>query len=209
MRRRRRPPATRAVVVQAGSGSEPRTLPPRARDGVYAAVTRLLAVLLLPAAFLRRPGRARELACGWALGMRFPAEDLTGLDDRARAAFTAARTEALWRHGQLIGLTSGYRDPVVQQRMFDEEVRRSGSVASARMFVAPPAESNHVKGIALDVRPHAGARWLEAHGARYDLYRIYDNEWWHFEYHPEHGGTPPRRLPHAGAGLVSRNGDQT
>ncbi|GAA3130177.1 D,D-peptidase/D,D-carboxypeptidase VanY-N [Streptosporangium carneum] len=235
MRRRRRPPTTHAAVVQADagpngsaetgnavtrddsrgddkniseSGNEPRTLPPRARDGVYAAVTRLLAVLLLPAAFLRWPGRARELACGWALSMRFPAEDLTGLNDSARAAFTAARTEALWRHSQLIGLTSGYRDPIVQQRMFDEEVRRSGSVASARMFVAPPAESNHVKGIALDVRPHEGARWLEVHGARYDLYRIYDNEWWHFEYHPEHGGTPPRRLPHPGAGLVSQNGDQ-
>lgn len=208
MRRKRWPPATHAVVVQAGAGSngsaatggnDPRTLPSRARDRVYAAVTRVLAVLLLPAASVRRPGRARELACRWALGMRFPVEDLTGLTDSAKAAFTAARTEALWRHGQLIGLTSGYRDPLAQQLMFDEEVRRSGSVASARMFVLPPAESNHVKGIALDVRPDEGARWLEVHGARYDIYRIYDNEWWHFEYRPESGGTPPRRLPHPGA----------
>nr|SBO92653.1 hypothetical protein BN4615_P2167 [Nonomuraea gerenzanensis] len=173
---------------------------------MYTAVTRVLAVLLLPVAFVRQPGRARELACGWALRMRFPAEDLTGLTDGARAAFTAARAEALWRHGQLVGLTSGYRDPRVQQRMFEEEVRRSGSVAAARMFVAPPAESNHVKGMALDVRPHEGARWLEAHGARYDLYRIYDNEWWHFEHRPECGGTPPRRLPHPGAAWASRNG---
>ncbi|MFI6318509.1 D,D-peptidase/D,D-carboxypeptidase VanY-N [Nonomuraea sp. NPDC050556] len=214
MRRRRWPPATHAVVVQAGAGShesaapgdavrgdgnEPRTLPPRARDRMYAALTRVLAVLLLPAAFVRRPGRARELACRWALGMRFPAEDLTGLTDGAKAAFTAARAEALWQHGQLIGLTSGYRAPSVQQRMFDEEVRRTGSVASARRFVALPAESNHVKGTALDVRPHEGARWLELRGARYDLYRIYDNEWWHFEHRPESGGTPPRRLPHPGA----------
>jgi hypothetical protein len=92
--------------------------------------------------------------------------------------------------------------------MFDEEVRRSGSPASARMLVLPPAESNHVKGIALDVRPHEGARWLEEHGARYDLYRIYDNEWWHFEYRPDSGGTPPRRRPHPGVGYVSENGDQ-
>jgi hypothetical protein len=186
--------------------SEPRTLPPRLRDRLYAAVTLVLAVLLLPAAYSRtrgrHPGRARELACRWALWMRFPAEDLTGLTDGARAAFTAARTEALWRYGQLIGLTSGYRDPIVQQRMFDEEVRRSGSPASARMLVLPPAESNHVKGIALDVRPHEGARWLEEHGARYDLYRMYDNEWWHFEYRPDAGGTPPQRLPHPGVGYV-------
>jgi LAS superfamily LD-carboxypeptidase LdcB len=160
-------------------------------------------------AFARRPGRALELACGWALRMRFPAEDLTGLTDGAMAAFTAARTEALWRHGQLIGLTSGYRDPHVQQRMFDEEVRRSGSAASARMLVLPPAESCHVKGIALDVRPHEGARWLEEHGARYHLYRMYDNEWWHFEYRPECGGTPPRRRPHPAVGYMIENDDQT
>lgn len=170
---------------------------PRLRDRLYAAITLVLAALLLPVAFARHPGRARELACGWALGMRFPAEDLAGLTDGARAAFTAARTEAFWRHRQLIGLTSGYRDPVVQQRMFDAEVRRSGSPASARMLVLPPAESSHVKGIALDVRPHEGARWLEDHGARYDLYRRYDNEWWHFEYHR----MPPPRQPHPGAGF--------
>jgi hypothetical protein len=155
---------------------------------LFAAVTLVLAVLVLPVAFVRDPGRARQLACRWALGMRFPAEDLTGLTDAAMAAFTAARTEALWRNGQLIGLTSGYRNPLVQQRLFDEEVRRTGSPAAARKLVLPPAESNHVKGIALDVRPHEGARWLEEHGARYGLYRTHDDEWWHFEYRP---GTPP------------------
>jgi hypothetical protein len=170
--------------------TEPRTIPPRPRDRLYAAATLALAVLLLPVAFVRSPGRARERACRWALGTRFPAEDLTGLADGTMAAFTAARTDALWRHGQLIGLTSGYRSPLVQQRLFDEEVRRSGSPAAARMLVLPPAESNHVKGTALDVRPHEGARWLEEHGARYDLYRIYDNEWWHFEYRPDTCGTP-------------------
>src|SRR6266496_1312803 len=153
---------------------EPRTVPLRPRDRLFAAATLVLAVLLLPVAFVRDPGRARDLACRWALGMRFPTEDLTGLTDGAMAAFNAARTEALWRHGQLIGLTSGYRDPLAQQRLFDEEVRRAGSPALARMFVLPPAESIHVKGIALDVRPHEGARWLEEHGARYDLYRTYD-----------------------------------
>jgi zinc D-Ala-D-Ala carboxypeptidase len=185
---------------------EPRALPPRPRDRLFAAVTLVLAVLLLPVALARHPGRARELACRWALRMRFPAEDLTGLTDGAMAAFTAARTEALWRHGQLIGLTSGYRDPLVQQRLFDEEVRRSGSPASARMLVLPPAESSHVKGIALDVRPLEGARWLEEHGARYDLYRIYDSEWWHFEHRPDSGGTPPPRRPHPGA---TRQGPHT
>ncbi|MDV9197810.1 D,D-peptidase/D,D-carboxypeptidase VanY-N [Streptomyces sp. Wh19] len=170
--------------------NEPHVIPLRPRDRLFTVLAVVLAVLLLPVAFVRDPGRARELACHWALGIRFPAEDLTGLTDGARAAFTAARAEALWRHGQLVGLTSGYRDPLVQQRLFDEEVRRVGSPAAARMLVLPPAESRHVKGTALDVRPFEGARWLEEHGARYNLYRIYDNEWWHFEYRPD-ADVPP------------------
>lgn len=179
--------------------TEPRTLPNTPKDRLFAVVTLVLAVVLLPAAFARHPGRGRETACRWALRIRFPAEDLTGLTGGALAAFTAARTEALWQYGQLIGLTSGYRDPARQQQMFEREVHRSGSPAAARMLVLPPAESSHVQGLALDVRPHEGARWLEEHGARHHLYRIYDNEWWHFEYRPECGGTPPRRRPHPGA----------
>ncbi|MEC3953263.1 D,D-peptidase/D,D-carboxypeptidase VanY-N [Nocardia sp. CDC153] len=177
-----------------------RTTPPRARDRVYALGALALAVLLLlPVAFIRRPGHARALACRWALALRFPTQDLTGLTPAARHAFDAARTEAFWRHRRLIGVTSGYRDPATQQQLFDVEVRRSGSVAAARTLVLPPAESSHVRGIALDVRPCEGARWLEEHGGRFDLYRTYDNEWWHFEHRPETAGIPPLRKPHPGA----------
>ncbi|WP_336159045.1 D-alanyl-D-alanine carboxypeptidase [Amycolatopsis sp. VC5-11] len=166
------------------------------RPRVFAAVTRLLALTLLPAAFLRSPGRGRYLACQWALAMRYPAEDLAGLSEPARAAFTAARAEAFWRDHQLIGLTSGHRDAAHQHRLFAEEVHRTGSVTAARRRVLPPHESAHVRGTALDVRPTEGAAWLERHGAEYRLYRRYDNEWWHFEYHAD---TVPMRLPDPGA----------
>jgi zinc D-Ala-D-Ala carboxypeptidase len=168
-----------------------------------ALVTKLVARCLLPLAALRAPGRAGWLAAQWALGLRFPAEDLDGLSPSARAAFTSARAEAFWRHGQLIGLTSGHRDAAEQHRLFTAEVRRTGSVSAARHRVLPPGESAHVAGIALDVRPAGGARWLEQHGHRYHLYRRYDNEWWHFEYRPEYGGQAPRRLPHPGARATS------
>jgi D-alanyl-D-alanine carboxypeptidase len=168
------------------------------RDRLLRLITRVLAVLLVPVAGLRSPRRARYLACQWALGIRFPAEDLTGLTEAARDAFTRARAEAFWRDGQLIGLTSGHRDAAEQYWLFADEVRRTGSAHAARMRVLPPMESGHVRGIALDVRPSGGAAWLERHGGRYDLYRIYDNEWWHFEHRPECGGVPPRRLPNPG-----------
>lgn len=175
-----------------------RVVEPRPRDRLYEAVTKLLAVVLLPVAAACAPGRGREVACGWALRLRFPAEDLAGLTEGARAAFVAARTEAFWRDGTLLGLTSGYREPWVQRRLFAEELRRSGSRQSARLLVLPPEESSHVRGVALDVRPTEGARWLEEHGGRFRLYRTYDNEWWHFEHCPD-AAVAPIRLPHPGA----------
>lgn len=168
----------------------------RGRDRVYRAVTRLLALALLPFAFAVAPGRARNLACRWALAARFPTEDLRGLTPATLAAFEAARAEALWRHGELIGLTDGYRDAHAQARLFADTVRRTGSLELARQWTLPPHESRHVAGTAVDVRPVEGARWLERYGARHHLYRVYDNEWWHFEYRPE---GRPRRLAHPGA----------
>jgi hypothetical protein len=155
----------------------------------------MLAVMLLPMAFLVAPRRARQVACQWALAARFPAEDLTGLTPATSAAFKAARTQALWRDGELIGLTSGYREAHEQARLFAEAVRRARPPEFARMWVLPPHESQHVAGTALDVRPAEGALWLERYGPLYDLHRVYDNEWWHFEYCPD---GPPQRRAHPG-----------
>lgn len=168
----------------------------RRRDRLYRLITRLLSIALLPLAFAAAPRRARRVACQWALTARFPTENLDGLTPATRSAFEAARTEALWCHGELIGLTDGYRDAHAQARLFAAAVRRTGSAALARNWTLPPHESGHVAGVALDVRPVEGARWLERHGSRHHLYRVYDNEWWHFEYRPD--GRPPR-LPHPGA----------
>lgn len=173
----------------------------RRRDPLYRVVARMLSIALLPLAFVVAPGRARFLACRWALAARFPAEDLNGLAPAARAAFEAARAEALWRHGEPIGLTDGYRDAHVQERLFADTVRRTGSPQLALQWTLPPQESRHVTGTAMDVRPTEGARWLERYGSRHHLYRVYDNEWWHFEYRPD--GRPPR-LPHPRASIASR-----
>ncbi len=179
--------------------TDQRSVPDSVRDRIFARGTLALGRLLLPIAYLRDRDRARYFACQWALGARYPKENLAGLDAGARAAFTAARAEAFWRDHQLIGLTSGHRDAGAQQRMFEAEVRRTGSMYAARLRVLPAAESSHVQGIALDVRPTKGARWLEANGARYDLHRRYANEWWHFEHHPETHGRKPELLPYPGA----------
>lgn len=179
--------STSAYVAVIGLGQATPTLNGM-KELVLATITRVLAVLLLIPAWPRYPGHARRLACGWALSLRFPAENLAGLTGGTLEAFTAARTEAFWRHGTLLGVTSGHRDAAEQHRLFLAE--------ATRKRVLPPQDSAHVRGTALDVRPREGAQWLEEHGARFALYRIYDNEWWHFEYRP--GEAPPARLPHPG-----------
>jgi D-alanyl-D-alanine carboxypeptidase len=159
------------------------------RDKVFAAVTKAMARCMLPAAYLSAPGHARYIACQWALAVRFPKENLAGLHPALLSAFTTARTEAFWRDGQLIGVTSGHRDAADQYRMFVEDQRKPGLPK-----VLHPQESPHVRGFAVDVRPVEGARWLELNGWRYNLYRTYDNEWWHFEFRVQR----PVRLPYPG-----------
>ncbi|RZQ62490.1 D-alanyl-D-alanine carboxypeptidase family protein [Amycolatopsis suaedae] len=175
--------------------TEPFVVPAPAltRERVLAALTRVLAVLLVPFAVLRNPAHPLRVAANWALSLRFPAEDLRGLTGATRSALLAARSLALWRDGQLVGVTSGYRDPARQLSLYRREVGRAGSPCAARSRVLPPDESAHVRGLAVDVRPREGALWLERHGAALGLYRIYDNEWWHFEYRG--AGAAPRRLP--------------
>jgi len=162
---------------------------------------------------LRRPLdrlAGRWIGCRWnggrRRGLRFPHENLAGLDLGARVAFAAARAEALWHYGLVIGLTSGARSVAEQQQLFDEAVAEYGSESAAREWVLPPSESLHVQGRALDVRPREGAQWLEVHGHRYGLYRTYANEWWHFEHRPQYIGTaspPPMRAdPRAPAGRL-------
>lgn len=99
------------------------------------------------------------------------------------------------RHGLLLGLTSGHRPAAEQARLFAQAVRLTGSVTAARRRVLPPRESRHVAGTALDVRPAESAEWPAEHGARFRLYRVYDNDWRHFEYRPE---GRPDRLPDPG-----------
>ena len=109
-------------------------------------------------------------------------------------AQTAARTAGLD-----LQVTSGFRGATTQQRLYDQAIAKYGSPQRARHWVLPPAESAHVKGLAVDVGPPAAAAWLEKHGVRYGLCRRYLNESWHFErLAPAIGQPCPPMEPYAG-----------
>ena len=127
-----------------------------------------------------------------------PAPGTQGLDPSLAQAFTRARTAAL-AAGLDLRINSGFRTAAVQQRLYDDALAKYGSPAKARRWVLPPAESDHVKGLAIDVAPAAGATWLEKHGVNYGLCRRYLNEWWHFErLAPAAGQRCPALEPYAG-----------
>jgi zinc D-Ala-D-Ala carboxypeptidase len=98
-----------------------------------------------------------------------------------------------------IGITSGWRSPGFQQRLFDDAVATHGSVEVARQFVAAPEVSKHVLGQAVDVAPVDADQWLIRNGAQFGLCQIYANEIWHFELAvDEHGSCPPLKPNAAG-----------
>ena len=105
------------------------------------------------------------------------------LDKQVMYRFKAAQAAAA-EDGQKIYIVSGFRSLSRQKTLFNNAIRKYGSIDEASKWVAPPLVSHHPWGIAIDVNyPNepVGAGWLETHGAKFGLCRVFENEWWHFE----------------------------
>lgn len=120
-----------------------------------------------------------------------PGQLTRDMQQRVDRALAAAAAE-----GVPIRVTSGWRSVAEQESLFRAAVVRYGSTDAASRWVLPPRDSAHVRGLAVDVAPAAGASWLGAHGATYGLCRRYDNEPWHFEPLVAPGGSCPTRDPY-------------
>ncbi len=118
-----------------------------------------------------------------------PSPTPTALDPDLAQRFADAQTAAA-AEGVVLTLTSGWRSADEQQVLVDEAVATYGSVEEAHRWVLPPELSAHVAGLAVDVGPVEGARWLEERAAQFGLCRTYENEWWHFEPMPADGVCP-------------------
>ena len=98
-----------------------------------------------------------------------------------------------------ITITSGWRSRGFQERLFDDAVRRYGSVEIAQQFVDSPDASRHVVGEAVDIAGMGASDWLIRNGAQFGLCQIYANENWHFELATDGAGRcPPLRANAAG-----------
>lgn len=107
----------------------------------------------------------------------------TALDKQLVYRFKAAQAAAA-KDGQRIYIVSGFRSLSRQKSLYNQAIRKYRSVDEASKWVAPPLDSHHPWGIAIDVNyPNepVGAGWLEVHGSKFGLCRVFENEWWHFE----------------------------
>jgi len=93
------------------------------------------------------------------------------------AAFAAAAP------GGGITINSGYRSPERQAELYAAALKKYGSEAAARKWVAPPGKSNHNRGAAADLgyaNPDV-EKWAHANAAQYGLNYRMGHEPWHIE----------------------------
>lgn len=137
-----------------------------------------------PADVVSVPGRHREIRLH-----RLAAEHWIQLMAEARAAGIA---------DPLLLTTSGYRSRASQERAWERAKKKYGSEQEARKWVAPPGDSAHQSGRALDCylgMPNASENaealrrtdahaWLVVNAEGYGFFP-YEREPWHWEYNPK------------------------
>lgn len=118
--------------------------------------------------------------------------ELAEVEPELRLAMEQAMRDAA-REGVRIRVVSGGRSLAEQRELYDKAVAEHGAVEASRWAVSPDQLSAHVKGLAVDVAPAEGTKWLREHGARYGLCQVYANEPWHFERTAVNGVCQPLR----------------
>lgn len=108
-------------------------------------------------------------------------EDIEGLDPRLQSRMLSL----IGASGGRIWLVSGYRSKERQQQLWDDAVRKYGSPAAARKWVADPNQgkgSNHMQGMAVDIGgTDEGMAWARQNLSKFGLWQPMSHEPWHFE----------------------------
>lgn len=94
-------------------------------------------------------------------------------------AFAAKLNALIAASGGRVTIGNSYRSVAQQQALFDAAVKKYGSVAAARHWVALPGHSKHNEGLAADLR--GDLAWAHAHAAEFGLVFPLSHEKWHVE----------------------------
>lgn len=122
----------------------------------------------------RDPGGGIRTAPGWSAHGN--SEHITGLQPSFRQ-----KLAAMFAANPKLQLRSGYRSVERQRKLWEDAVKKYGSEAAARKWVAPPGKSYHNKGLAADIGPNSEYGWIRANASRFGLTVPLSNEDWHVE----------------------------
>lgn len=125
-----------------------------------------------------------------AVGGAARPDTFSGMNDEFRMGLASMVASAPDDVRAGIKISSGYRSPERQQKLWNEALQKYGSEAAARKWVAPPGRSNHNHGKAADIKftTDAARDWAHANAAQYNLAFPLSNEPWHIELASARGG---------------------
>jgi hypothetical protein len=126
---------------------------------------------------------------------------MTGLDPAFATSLAAMFQSAPPEIRQNLRITSAYRSPEVQARLWEQALAKYGSPEAARKWVAPPGHSQHNRGTAVDFGNAQGgllrdanspeARWLAENAGNFGLAVPMSWEPWQIEPAGARGGAAP------------------
>jgi len=131
------------------------------------------------------------------------ASHILGLDDAFAVKVSRLLQAAPPEIRDKLGIYSGARSNERQAELFADAVKRYGSEAEARKWVAPPGKSNHNHGKAADLSfngqslknaPADVVKWLHDNAGAYGLKFPLGNEKWHIEDDSTRGGVATARV---------------
>lgn len=102
-------------------------------------------------------------------------------------------------------VTSAFRSPEIQQKLWDDALAKYGSESAARKWVAPPGRSKHNHGQAVDLKymDPAAQKWALANAKNFGLAFPMSHEPWHIEPVGARGGHAPQPAAPGGTGGLS------
>ena len=96
-----------------------------------------------------------------------------------RPSFAQKLNALVAASGGRLSVTSGFRSPEHQARLYANAVKKYGSEQAARKWVAPPGRSKHGEGVAADLG--GDLAWAHANAKKFGLYFPMPWEDWHTE----------------------------
>ena len=143
-------------------------------------------------------------------------EGIDKLDPVFRDNVAAMMAAAAQELGGTMQIYSGYRSVERQRELWEAALVRYGSPEAARKWVAPPGNSMHNVGKAVDLRWNGQtiqygspiSDWMAANMSRFGLTRPLSNEGWHVEPVGARGGTASGGSSGTTSGAAGETGEE-